>query len=98
MKNEVKKLIMGVALVELMLVTALTITSCTDSNASIEAVEAMGMTDVQIIGYSPFSCSNDDFSSTEFSAVNSLGYAFTAYPSSLIILILILPPHRTVLK
>jgi len=73
MKNEVKKLIMGVALVELMLVTALTITSCTDSNASIEAVEAMGMTDVQIIGYSPFSCSNDDFSSTEFSAVNSQG-------------------------
>ena len=49
--------------------------SCTNAGAALEALESQGMTDIQITGWAPLSCSQQDFSSTGFKAVNPNGKA-----------------------
>lgn len=57
----------------LLLVLSVLALGCTDESSTREALEAQGMTDVQIVGYAPFSCSKDDGTSTGFTATNPQG-------------------------
>lgn len=47
--------------------------ACTDPSGAKRAVEANGLTDVQIGGYSGWGCSNDDTYHTKFTAKNVQG-------------------------
>lgn len=51
----------------------LLLAACTDSGAARRALEAQGFTDIEITGYAPFSCSEDDATSTGFTATNPQG-------------------------
>lgn len=47
---------------------------CTDESGAKGALESQGFTDVVITGYAgPFSCGEDDFSTTGFRAKNNAG-------------------------
>lgn len=48
-------------------------TACTDDAAARRTLQAQGLTDVTITGWSAFSCSEDDFTSTGFKATNVQG-------------------------
>lgn len=60
---------------KLILITAmlLALTACSSSNDARHALESAGYTDIQITGWSPFSCSEDDTFSTGFIAKNPAG-------------------------
>lgn len=46
---------------------------CTSPNDAYRALNSAGFTDIEIYGYDPWACSEDDFYHTKFSAVNPLG-------------------------
>lgn len=52
---------------------ALLAVSCTDADAALDTLDKAGFTDVSLTGWKPMSCSEEDFSSTGFAAVNSQG-------------------------
>jgi len=49
------------------------LSACTNSNKTRETLESSGFTDIEITGYSPFSCSEDDTYKTGFRAKNPKG-------------------------
>lgn len=61
-----KKLLVGTILATLLM-------GCSNSNDAKRALNGLGFTDVRITGHSWFSCSDDDFYSTGFIAVNPQG-------------------------
>ena len=54
-------------------ILAILLTSCSNSNDARIALYAMGFTDIRTNGYSWFSCSDSDFYSTGFVAINPQG-------------------------
>lgn len=52
-------------------------TACSNSNDAHKALEAQGFTNIETTGYSPLSCSEDDFYSTGFKATNPQGKRVT---------------------
>lgn len=52
---------------------ALAVTACSAPETAESALKKEGFTDIQITGYSPFSCSKDDTFSTGFRARNVQG-------------------------
>lgn len=48
-------------------------TGCTDSSEAKRVLENAGFTSVKITGWSPFSCSKDDFFRTGFTAIGPTG-------------------------
>lgn len=52
---------------------ALSVTACTDEDASRETLRKSGYRQVEITGYKPFQCGEDDSFSTGFRATNSSG-------------------------
>lgn len=46
---------------------------CTDNDETVRVVSEAGFTDVQVTGYTPFMCGNDDTTSTGFQAKNPQG-------------------------
>lgn len=57
----------------LILAGAIAVTACTDPQATREAAEAYGLTDVQPGGYAAFGCAKNDNSRTTFVATNMRG-------------------------
>lgn len=57
----------------IVLAVAALLGACTDEAATIRAVEAQGFTDVETTGWAPWSCSDDDFFETGFTATNPAG-------------------------
>ena len=57
----------------LMLAALLALTSCTDSDRSAQALRSQGFTEIQITGYSPWSCGEGDAYATGFRAKNPQG-------------------------
>lgn len=47
--------------------------ACSNSNDAIKALDSMGFTEIKTTGYSWFSCSDSDFYSTGFIAINNHG-------------------------
>lgn len=62
-----KKLILVVCFISTFL------TGCVDQETALRVLSSNGYTDIQITGYSPFSCSEDDFNSTGFIAKSPNG-------------------------
>uniref|UniRef100_A0AB39CCT2 Lipoprotein n=1 Tax=Pseudomonas phage RVTF4 TaxID=3236931 RepID=A0AB39CCT2_9VIRU len=60
-----KKIILTLGLIVL--------TGCSDGPATLKAVEGAGYKDVQITGWAPFSCSEDDRVRTGFKATDQRG-------------------------
>lgn len=52
---------------------ALLLTGCSDGSAARATLSKAGFSDVEITGWKPFNCGQDDFSSTGFVATNSNG-------------------------
>ncbi len=46
---------------------------CVDQETALRVLSSNGYTNIQITGYSPFSCSEDDFNSTGFIATSPSG-------------------------
>lgn len=46
---------------------------CTDESSARDSLDAQGFTDIVITGWEPFSCGEDDDTSTGFTAINSNG-------------------------
>lgn len=53
------------------MILLLALVACTAPNKATRALENQGFTDIEITGYSPFSCGEDDWSSTGFRAKNA---------------------------
>ena len=47
--------------------------SCTNSNDANKALSALGFTDIEVLGYGWFACSEDDWYHTKFIAKNAQG-------------------------
>lgn len=54
-------------------VFAIALSGCTDAEGARKALDGAGYTDIQIKGYSMFSCGKDDTYATEFSAKGPTG-------------------------
>lgn len=52
---------------------ALVIASCSDEREARRTLDAAGLRNVEITGWSPMSCAKDDLTSTGFRADNSAG-------------------------
>lgn len=62
----------------ILLILALTLlTGCTSERDARRALEAHGYSNIEITGWKPFSCSEDDFYSTGFRATNPNGREVT---------------------
>ncbi|MCK5538635.1 MAG: hypothetical protein KAI79_17560 [Bacteroidales bacterium] len=59
------------------LLGAILMTGCTSQSDAERALQAEGYENIQMTGYSIFSCSEDDFYRTGFSAVNQKGRVVT---------------------
>jgi uncharacterized lipoprotein YajG len=59
------------------LIAMAALSGCTNPKDTIETAEAMGMTNVQVGGYSMFACGTDDQTSTKFTATNAQGKQVT---------------------
>ena len=59
------------------LLGAILMTGCTSQSDAERALQAEGYENIQMTGYSIFSCSEDDFYRTGFSAVNHKGHVVT---------------------
>ena len=66
MAAKTNKIILGTILASL-------ITACSNSNDAMKALDSMGFTEIKTTGYSWFSCSESDFYSTGFIALNLQG-------------------------
>lgn len=51
----------------------LSLLGCTDVSSTVTTLKKAGYTQIQTKGYDFFACSQDDFYSTKFSAVNPAG-------------------------
>jgi hypothetical protein len=56
-----------------LLLLALLAAGCTDESASREALRKQGFRDIQLTGWAPLSCSDEDTFSTGFRATNPQG-------------------------
>lgn len=59
--------------IALIAIAVLALSGCSDAKTARHALDAEGYTDIEITGWSPFSCSDDDTFSTGFVATNSKG-------------------------
>ncbi len=57
----------------LLLIACLAVIGCANEDASRAALRNHGFTEIEITGWSPFSCSRDDSWSTGFRAKNPVG-------------------------
>jgi len=57
----------------LLVCLALAAGACTDANGARKALSDSGYTDIKIAGYAAFSCSEDDFFATKFTAKGPTG-------------------------
>lgn len=57
----------------LLLITVLTLTGCTNADKATSVLQKQGYSEVEITGYSFFSCSEDDFYATGFEAKSLTG-------------------------
>jgi hypothetical protein len=65
--------LLGWLLFAFILVAAVVLSGCTDNSAAIRTVKAHGFTNVEITGWAPLSCGDDDTSKTGFRARNRDG-------------------------
>lgn len=56
-----------------LLFVGLVFTGCTSKHDAEKALNAEGMTNIEVTGYNWFACSKDDFYHTGFKATNALG-------------------------
>lgn len=61
------------SLLALLMALALPLSACTNDSATRSTLEKSGFTDVQVTGYRPFNCGENDLSSTGFTAKNVNG-------------------------
>lgn len=61
----------------LLAIVIITLTSCTNSSDAFKALDGMGFTNIEVTGYQPFACSQDDFYHTGFKATNPNGKIVT---------------------
>lgn len=55
------------------ILASVAVISCTDGPSARRTLDAYGFTDVQITGYTPFGCGEDDMSHTGFMAKSMAG-------------------------
>lgn len=63
-----KKIVIGLAVL---------LSACTDTNTANRVLQAQGFTKIEILGYSPFGCSEDDLYHTKFLAYSQSGQIVT---------------------
>ena len=61
----------------LLFIVLLLLTGCADREGTIELLENQGYTNITILGYDPFSCSEGDSFSTGFKATSASGHVVT---------------------